>query len=130
MDNIFKIKFDIENSELDEIENWLKEESKTSKNSFYNYWNLILVSYSEKRMAIIKNEKQVIGYTIWSIGDIYIEIELFEIKPSYRKKRVGEYFIQEISKYFKNKNFLPLKVFCPSAESGIFWKKNGIYKIS
>lgn len=123
MDSSLKIKFDIEKYELDEIEDWLKEESKTSKKSFYNYWNLILVSYCEKRMVIIKNGKQVIGYTIWSIGDIYIEIKLFEIKSSYRRKRVGEYFIQQISEYFKNKNVFALKLFCPSEESGMFWKE-------
>lgn len=123
MDNILKVKFDIEKRELDEIENWLKEESKTSKNSFYNYWNTIIKSYSEKRMAILKNEKNVIGYLIWSIGDIYVEIDILEIKPVFRKKGIGKYFINEISEYFKKKGFLVMKLFCKSKESEMFWRK-------
>ena len=123
MDNVFKIKFDIEKFELDEIEKWLKEESKTSKNGFYNHWNKIIKSYSEKRMAILKNEEYVIGYTIWRIEDIHIEIDLFEIKPTFRRMRIGEYFINEIAEYFKKKGFLALKLFCTTEVSRIFWKE-------
>jgi len=67
MNNFLKVKFDIEKSELDEIENWLKEELLISKNGFYHNWTLIIESYSEKTMVILKNEKNVIGFLIWSI---------------------------------------------------------------
>lgn len=123
MDNVFKVKFDIEKSELDVIENWLKEESLTSKNGFYGNWTMIVNSYSENRMAILKIEKNVIGYTIWRIGDIHIEIDIFEIKSVYRRIRAGEYFINEISEYFKKKCFLALKLFCVTEKSILFWKE-------
>jgi hypothetical protein len=123
MDNILKVKFEIEKRELDEIENWLKEESLTSKNSFYGNWTMIIKSYSENRMAILKDKENVIGYTIWRIGDIHIEIDLFEIKPVFRRMRIGEYFINEIAKYFKKKGFLALKLFCKPEKSELFWKE-------
>lgn len=41
MKNHFEIKFEITNFELEEIENWLKEELLTSNNGFYHNWNLI-----------------------------------------------------------------------------------------
>lgn len=123
MDSTLKIKFDINKCELDEIENWLKEELLTSKNGFYHNWNLIIKSYSEKKMAILTNEKNVIGFLIWSIGDIYVEIDILEIKPVFRKKGIGKYFINEISEYFKKKKFLALKLFCEPKESESFWKK-------
>jgi GNAT superfamily N-acetyltransferase len=128
MDNSIKVHYVIEKSELNEIENWLKEELLTSKNGFYHNWTMITKSYSENRMAILKNKENVIGYTIWRIGDIHIEIDIFEIKPIFRKKGIGKYFINEISEYFKKKNFLALKLFCEPKESESFWKKMGFIK--
>lgn len=128
MDDALNIKFDIEKRELDQIENWLKKESLSSKKGFYCNWNMIIKAYSEKRMAIIKNKDFVIGYTIWRIEDIHIEIDIFEIKPEYRKKGIGKYFISEISEYFKKKDFLAIKLFCEPEESEIFWRKMDFIK--
>jgi predicted GNAT family acetyltransferase len=123
MDNSIKVQFVIEKRELNEIENWLKEESLTSKNGFYSNWNMFIKSYSENRMAILKNKENVIGYTIWRTGDIHIEIDIFEIKPVFRKKGMGKYFLNEISEYFKKKGFLALKLFCEPEKSELFWKE-------
>lgn len=128
MDDAFIVKFEIEKSELNEIENWLKEESLTSNNLFFGNWPMIKKAYSENRMAIVINKKFVVGFTVWRIADIHIEIDIFEIKPVFRKKGLGKYFLNEISKYFKKKKFLALKLFCEPKESEVFWKKMGFIK--
>jgi hypothetical protein len=119
----FEIKFEVTNFELDEIENWLKKELLTSNNGFYHNWNLITKAYSENKIVILKNEINVIGFLIWSDFNIYVEIDIFEIKPEYRKRGVGKYFFNEISTIFKNLDFSAIKLFCEPKESEKFWIK-------
>jgi hypothetical protein len=123
MENQFEIKFEITNFELDEIENWLKKELYTSKNGFYHNWDIITRANSEKKIIILKNKINVIGFLIWSDYNIYVEIDIFEIRPEYRMKGVGKYFFYEVSFFFRNQNFFAIKLFCEPIESEEFWKR-------
>ena len=124
----FEIKFEITNFELKEIEDWLKEELLTSNNSFYHNWNLIAKAYSENKIVVLKNEINVIGFLIWCDFNIYAEIDVFEIKPEFRKRGVAKYFFIEVSTFFKSHDFLAIKLFCEPEESEIFWIKMGFRK--
>lgn len=132
MENKYEIKFRITSVELNEIEDWLKSDKLNSKkgNSFYNNWDLICKAHRENTIAIIKLENIIIGYSIWSVIEIGAIIDIFEIKPDYRKRGVGKYFFKKISDNFILNNFKVIRLFCEPKKSEIFWIKMGFRKFS
>ena len=128
--NQFNIKQKISKTELSEIKNWLHIELKESPNDkgFYHNWNIIEQAYLDNKMFIIKNETSVIGFLVWTKKEICAEIDIFEIIPSYRKQGIGEYFFNEVCKYWLENNLKVLKLFCEPKESEKFWKKMNFIK--
>ena len=70
--NQFNIKQKISKTELSEIKNWLHIELKESPNDkgFYHNWNIIEQAYLDNEMFIIKNETSVIGFLVWTKGNL------------------------------------------------------------
>ena len=93
-ENQFIIKQKISKTELNEIKIWLKtelDESPNDKGFFYN-WNIIEKAHLDNEMFIIKNETSVIGFLVWTKKEICAKIDIFEIKPTHKKQKIGEYF--------------------------------------
>ncbi len=125
MKNEFEINLTPSVKDLKVIEMWLKEEDKKHKFGFYCNWNIIEKSFKSNKLISFELNKSVIGFLIYSIGDIYIEIDILEIRPEYRKKGIGHDFIEKISVHFKDLGFKALKLFCEPRESELFWEKEG-----
>lgn len=123
-----KINLSPSESDLKIIEKWLIEEDKKYKSGFYCNWNIIEKSFRSNELISLKCNENLIGFMIWSKGEIYIEIDIIEIQRGYRKKGFGKIFFEKIEEVFKGKNALAIKLFCEPKESEHFWKKMGFIK--
>lgn len=114
--------------DLRKIEEWLIEEEKASNEGFYCNWTIIENAFNNNTLVTLDFQNSPIGFIVWSKGEIYAEIDILEIKPEYRRRGVGKLFFEEISKYFKQKGFLAIELFCSPRESEPFWKNMGFIK--
>lgn len=114
--------------DLEEIEKWLIAENKKFNEGFYCNWAIIEKAFKDTKLVTIDFKERPIGFLVWSKGEIYVEIDILEIRPEYRKKGIGEDFFDKISDYFKQKGFLAIKLFCSPIESEKFWQKMGFIK--
>jgi len=114
--------------DLETIEKWLIEEDKKFNEGFYCNWTIIEKSFQKNELVTLNFKERPIGFLVWSKGEIYVEIDILEIKPEHRKKGIGQYFFEKISEYFKQKGFLAIKLFCSPRESEKFWIKMGFIK--
>ena len=134
------MKFSMENDEkfidiepkkqsINEILIWLKDEKKHSGSSFYNNKDIIKKSFKDGNSIIFKQGKKNIGLAIWSKADkLRVNIDIFVIHPAYRGQGFGSFFYNEILKFFRNKGFKAIKLFCTPSTSELFWKKMGFIK--
>lgn len=123
----YQIKRKVTEGELLEIKIWLGNEA-ANNSGFYHNWNIIEKAKLDNQLFIIKDQSCVIGFLVWSNREIYAEIDIFEIIPSHRKKGIGEYFFNEVCKYWNENNFCVLLLFCEPKESEKFWKKMNFIK--
>ncbi len=115
-------------SDLNSVEEWLKDEYKLSNDGFYCNWNTIQSSFEKKKFFTFHFEKQSIGFISWSNHDYYAEIDIMEIYPKFRKMGLGKKAFDSIQKYFKSEEKIALKLFCEPRESEKFWEKMGFIK--
>lgn len=122
------IKFTPTENDLKTIEEWLFEEDEKLNSGFYCNFQTIKESLEQNRLVIVKREEKIVGFLVWEKRDLYIEINILEIHPKYRREGIGEYFGNQISNYFIQKEFKALKLFCKPIESEKFWKKMNFIK--
>ena len=115
-------------SDLKEIGKWLIQENKTSGNGFYCNWNIIEKAFRNKKLITLNHYNLPIGFLVWSKGEIYVEIDIMEIKPENRNSGIGKYFFNQTATFFKEEGFLAIKLFCSPSESEKFWKKMNFIK--
>lgn len=120
-----EIKLNPTENDIEEIKNWLKNEDAKFNEGFYCNWNIIWDSFLKKQLICCSINDTPVGFLVWSKGEIYIEIDILEIRPEYRKKGIGHDFIEKISVHFKDLGFKALKLFCEPRESELFWVKEG-----
>lgn len=114
--------------DLERIEEWLIEEERESNEGFYCNWKIIEKAFKNKQLITLNFKEKPIGFLVWSKGEIYVEIDIIEIKPEYRKRGLGRAFFEQISDYLKKKGVLVIMLFCSPSESEFFWKKMGFIK--
>ena len=109
-------------SDLKVIEEWLSNEYKKYKEGFYCNWNIIEKLFSLNRLISFKLSDKIIGFLVYSPGEIYIEIDIFEIQRKYRGKGYGKISYNLVAETFKNQNFKAVELFCEPVESERFWR--------
>lgn len=119
----FQINTEPTQFDLEKIKKWLIEEDREFNEGFYCNWTIIEKAFKKKELVTLDFKDTPIGFLVWSKGEIYVEIDILEIKPKHRKKGVGQFFFETISEYFKLQGFLAIKLFCSPRESEKFWKK-------
>ena len=124
----YKIEIQPSDSDIREIEKWFIDERKKYDDGFYCNWNIIEKSFNKNEVVSFKFNGENIGFAVWSQGDIYTEIDIFEIHPDFRKKGIGKIFYDKIENIFREKGSLAIKLFCEPRESEIFWRKMGFIK--
>ena len=130
MENEKKI-IDIEpkKQDIDEILNWLKEEKKHSRDSFYNNKGIIENAFEKGNSIVFKQGNKNVGLAIWhNTKEFQIDIDIFVIHPNYRGQGFGHFYYNEVLIFFRNKDFKVIKLFCCPSTSESFWKKMGFIK--
>jgi GNAT superfamily N-acetyltransferase len=114
--------------DLQKIKEWLIKEQTETNEGFYCNWVMIEKALSNGKLMTLVINDTPIGFIVWSIGEIHIEIDILEIHPKYRKKGFGKIFFELSSNFFKQKEFIAIKLFCKPIESEEFWKNMGFVK--
>lgn len=109
--------------DLNQIEKWLIQEYEISREGFYCNWNIIEKAFHNKSLITLIENDFPIGFLVWQKVEIYAELDIMVIKPDYRNREIGKYFLNQIAEYFKKNGFLAVKCFCSSKESERFIKK-------
>ena len=128
MNNELEINLTPSIKDLNVIEKWLKEEDKKHKFGFYCNWNIIEKSFKSNKLISFELNKNVIGFLIYSFGDIYIEIDILEVHHDYRRNGFGRILFEKIEDVFKKQQVLAIKLFCEPRDSEHFWRKMGFVK--
>src|SRR5690606_24233063 len=109
--------------QFEEIKNWLIEEYEKSNQGFYCNWNIIENAFKQNRLFTFEFEGKNIGFLCWFDLDSYVVIDIMEIHPEFRNKKLGREFYYKAEEYFQIKNYKAIKLFCAPKESEHFWKK-------
>ncbi|WP_339812235.1 GNAT family N-acetyltransferase [uncultured Imperialibacter sp.] len=114
--------------ELELVRSWLIEERNHFNEGFYCNWGIIEKAFNNKEFITLNHANYPIGFAVYSKSELYVEIEILEVKRNFRRKGIGQQFILKLESYFKSKGHVAFKLFCSPKESQGFWEKNGFVK--
>ncbi|REC59495.1 hypothetical protein DRF65_25780 [Chryseobacterium pennae] len=116
--------------QLNEVKGWLKREFDISKEGFYCNWNTIEKSYQRQQLITCTTDDGIVGFISWAASNDngYVEIDIFEIHPNFRKMWYGKKLYELAELYFKSKGFKAVILYCEPRESEAFWKKMNFIK--
>ena len=110
---------------LNEIEEWLIDEDKKTKQGFYCNWKIIKKSFEEKNFAVISVNNSAVGFITWNESELVGTIDICEIKPTERGKGYLKILFTEVCAFFLKKNIVALSLECAPASSEVVWRKLG-----
>ncbi len=109
---------------LAEIRSWLLEEKKNFNEGFYCNWNIIENSFSKNELFVLEFEKMIVGFISWTDhSGKYVDIDIMEISPKFRRKGLGRIMYDMAEQTFKDNSYLAIKLFCSPESSESFWQK-------
>ncbi|AKH95211.1 GNAT family N-acetyltransferase [Elizabethkingia anophelis] len=112
-----------------EIEHWLIEELQTTREGFYNNWDIIKNYFGKKQVIILEKDNKSIGFACWSNSwELYAGLEIMAIHPDFRRSGFGKWFYEKIEAFFKKKKFFAVELHCSPPTSESFWKKMNFIK--
>ena len=116
--------------QLNELEGWLKSEYDNTKEGFYCNWDTIKKSYQRQQLITCSTDAGIVGFVSWSTGceNGYVEIDIFEKHPNFRKRGYGKQLYKLAETYFKSEGFKVIILFCEPRESEPFWRKMNFIK--
>ena len=109
---------------LAEIKSWLLQERKNFNEGFYCNWNIIENSFNKNELFVLEFEKMIVGFISWTdhYGK-YVDIDIMEIDPKFRSKGLGSILYNKTEEFFRDNNYLVIKLFCSPESSELFWQK-------
>lgn len=99
-------------SQLQNLENWLKEEQQRFNQGFYCNWQIIQDCYTKSRLILFSDDSNIVGFLAWSSYSNYVNIDLMEIHPAYRGNGIGSTFYGIVERHFVAENKIAIKLFC------------------
>jgi GNAT superfamily N-acetyltransferase len=113
-------------NQLNEIKNWLSDESQKYNEGFFCNWKAVMRYFENNQLIILVKDLNVIGFTTWYIHDkIALNIDIAEIHPDYRGNGYGKFMMHETFNFCKTKGAIVAKLFCAPSSSYEFWKSLG-----
>lgn len=111
-------------ADLGQIEIWLKAEFDSTTEGFYCNWETVQQAFQNDGLITYSSGDSIIGFICWSDYDtIYVDLDIMEIHPNFRGEGHGSQFYNLVEAYFKEYDYLVIKLFCSPASSELFWKK-------
>ena len=101
----FKINFNPTKKHLSQIEIWLIDEKNKTGNGFYNNWNIISEAFSRNELVVLieKDIDIAVGFLVFEINEVIIEIVIMELNSKYRNKGLARRLVEDIFSKFKKK---------------------------
>ncbi len=120
----YSISFTPTQQHLDEIEKWLIEEQSATGDGFYCNWTIIKSFFKKNNFAVISSNNLPIGFACWRhTSTLSGQINIFEIKPDFRKQGAGTYFTDKLLDFLIAQNIYVVDLQCVPPESESFWRK-------
>jgi GNAT superfamily N-acetyltransferase len=113
------------NDSLVQIRTWLFQEYEDTGKGFFCHWDMIVKAFEEARIILILDNNLVVGFLVFRVSDLVMDIKLAEIKPSHRGFGWGRKLIEKSFSILKAKGIVVAELFCSPQESEPFWKKLG-----
>lgn len=110
---------------LSQIEKWLIEELNKTGTGFYKNWNIIAKAFDNNKLIAITENGFAIGFLVYKIHEIIIEIDIAELKPNYRNKGLGRKLVEDTLSEFKKNGMMICELFCSPENSEPIWKSLG-----
>lgn len=110
---------------LSQIEKWLIDELNETGIGFYNNWNIISKAFINNELIVLTENDFAIGFLVYNIYEIIIEIDIAELKPDYRNKGLGKKLIEDTLSEFKKNGMMICELFCAPENSEPIWKSLG-----
>ena len=129
MQSTLNLKVNPGEEDLEEVLVWLKAETLSNGNGFYNNKNIIEDAFLRKEALVLKIGSESIGLAILTRDTVLVDLNIFVIKPTYRDQGFGTVFYNMISTYLDENGYFVIKLFCAPATSEQFWRKIGLTKL-
>lgn len=114
------------NSEhLNQIHQWLKNESDRKVNGFYWNFEVIKTAFSEKKLICLIEKGLAIGYLVYYIDGKTAHISIANIKFEYQRKGLGIKLLEYFETKLIKKNIKAIDLKCSPSSSKTIWKKLG-----
>ena len=120
-----KIVFDPTERELQEVENWLKQEYEDTGEGFYCNWSIIKESLAQKELITISLDKHTVGFLVLGCRELRATIDILEIRTDHRNKGLGKELVDAVFEHLRADNIYAVDVQCSPSSSEPFWRKLG-----
>ncbi len=106
---------------------WLKEECEQNpqQSGFYHNRDIIELAAKAKRMICQIIEKDIVGFCVFNRLNSYWAIDIFEIRPDFRSKGLGQQLAKHMLEALIAETSMPIKLECSPAASEKFWRNIG-----
>lgn len=118
------------NSEhLNQIEEWLKDESDRKLNGFYWNFDVIKTAFTEKKLICIIEKGLAIGYLAYHIDEKTAHISITNVRFEYIRKGLGKKLLEYFENRLIKKNILVVDLESTDTTSTKIWKKLGFKEL-
>lgn len=115
-------------SQCETVIKWLKQEhlsQSLDKSDFYYNRKNIRQALRDNKMICLAANGLIVGFSIYSLNKQHTAIDIFEIRPGYRRKGYGQQFAKHLLKMLIDQGASNIKIECSPATSEKFWRKLG-----
>ena len=114
---------------LEQITNWLKEESENNGCGFYCNITVINKAFADKEVVCITFKNKAIGFAVFTRHRCTARIDIAEICPSYRGSGAGKFLVESCLQRFAKLNIRVVDLECAPRSSESFWCRMGFYRV-
>lgn len=119
---------DATRAQLETVVRWLKKEHLEELNGmsgFYCNRSIIRNSFRENRMKCLTIDRVLAGFATFHFSTSYSAIDIFEIRPGYRRNGYGKKFAGHLINMLLAQGAPYIAIECSPASSERFWRGLG-----
>ena len=126
MMNDLQTLLDPSQNDINEIEEWLEAEYRTTKKGFYTDRDVLAQSFRDKNLIILKQQGKVVSFIAWKCyTDNTAKISIAETHPDFRRHGLIRLLLDALISNFQKSGILVIDLHSISEESEAAWKHLG-----
>lgn len=114
---------------LNQITNWLREESKSSEFGFYCNLTVINKAFVDKEVFCVTDKNEAIGFAVYTTHRCTARIEIAEVCPSHRGYGAGRFLVENCLQALAKRDVRVVDLECAPKSSESFWQRMGFCRI-